>query len=46
MADRKISQLTELTAPAAEDIFPVVDVDEALSADRNKKLLIKRCIMR
>lgn len=38
MADRKISQLTEQTAPAADDIFPIVDVDEALSADRNKKI--------
>ena len=41
MADRKISQLTEQTAPAAEDIFPIVDVDEALSVDRNKKITFK-----
>ena len=41
MADRKISQLTEQTAPAANDIFPIVDVDEALSADRNKKITFK-----
>ena len=41
MADRKISQLTEQTSPAAEDIFPIVDVDEAQSADRNKKITFK-----
>ena len=41
MADRKISQLTEQTAPAADDIFPIVDVDEAQSADRNKKITFK-----
>ena len=41
MADRKISQLTEQTSPAADDIFPIVDVDEALSADRNKKITFK-----
>ena len=38
MADRKISQLTELTSPAANDVLPIVDVGEALSADRNKKI--------
>ena len=27
MADRKISQLTEQTSPAADDIFPIVDVE-------------------
>ena len=41
MADRKISQLTEQTSPAADDIFPIVDVDEALSVDRNKKITFK-----
>ena len=41
MADRKISQLTEQTSPAADDIFPIVDVDEAQSADRNKKITFK-----
>ena len=41
MADRKISQLTEQTAPAADDIFPIVDIDEAQSADRNKKITFK-----
>lgn len=41
MADRKISQLTELTSPAADDVFPIVDVGETLSADRNKKITFK-----
>jgi len=41
MADRKISQLAELTAPSADDVFPVVDVDASLSADRNKKITYK-----
>ena len=38
MADRKISQLTELTAPVAGDLFTVVDVSEAANADKNKKI--------
>ncbi len=38
MADRAISTLTELQSPAADDVFIVVDADEAVSADKNKKL--------
>ena len=38
MADRKISDLTELTAPAADDLFTVVDDSEAANADKNKKI--------
>ena len=38
MADRKISALTELTAPASGDLFPVVDISEADNADKNKKI--------
>ena len=38
MADRKISALTELTAPASGDFFPVVDISEADNADKNKKI--------
>ena len=38
MADRKISALTELTAPASGDLFPVVDISEAANADKNKKI--------
>ncbi len=38
MADRKISQLIELTSPAIDDTFVVVDASEAVSADKNKKI--------
>ena len=38
MADRKLSQLTELTAPASNDEFLVLDVSESNNADKNKKI--------
>ena len=38
MADRKITALTELTAPVATDVFPIIDVSEAANADKNKKI--------
>ena len=38
MANRKISQLAALTAPAANDLLVVVDVSEADNADKNKQL--------
>ena len=38
MADRKISQLTELTTPSATDEFVVVDASVATSSEKNKKL--------
>ena len=38
MANRKISQLTELTAPATGDVLPIVDISEAAAADKNKKI--------
>ena len=38
MADRKISALTELTAPVAGDFFTVVDISEADNADKNKRI--------
>lgn len=41
MADRKISALTELTVPASSDVFPIVDVSEAASVDKNKKITFK-----
>ncbi len=40
MADRTISALAALTAPANNDLFVVVDVDEPLSADKNKQLSV------
>ena len=36
MADRKITALTELTAPVATDVFPVIDVSESANANKNK----------
>jgi len=38
MADRKITALTELTAPVATDVFPIIDVSEAANANKNKKI--------
>lgn len=38
MADKKISALTALTAPAADDLLVVVDVSEAAAADQTKKI--------
>jgi hypothetical protein len=40
MANRKISDLTALTAPATGDLLPIVDISEAASADKNKKITI------
>tara|TARA_R100001126_G_scaffold98934_2_gene73794 strand:- start:49 stop:1215 length:1167 start_codon:yes stop_codon:yes gene_type:complete len=38
MADRKLSQLTALTAPASDDEFLVLDTSESNNADKNKKI--------
>ncbi len=38
MADRKITALTELTAPVAADVFPVIDISESANANKNKKI--------
>ncbi len=38
MADRKISQLTELLSPTTTDEFVVVDASVAVSSEKNKKL--------
>ena len=38
MADRKITALTELTAPVAADVFPVIDVSGSANANKNKKI--------
>ena len=40
MANRKISDLTALTAPAAGDLLPIVDISEAVAADKNKRITI------
>jgi hypothetical protein len=38
MANRKISDLAALTAPATGDLLPIVDISEAAAADKNKKI--------
>jgi len=38
MADRKITALTELTAPVAADVFPIIDISESANANKNKKI--------
>ena len=37
MANRKISDFTALTAPAATDVLPIIDQSES-GADKNKKI--------
>jgi hypothetical protein len=41
MANRKISDLTALTATATGDLLPIVDISEAAAADKNKKITIE-----
>ena len=38
MADQKITDLAELTAPAAADLLPIIDSSEAANANKNKKI--------
>ena len=38
MTNRKISDLTALTAPVTGDLLPIVDISEAAAADKNKKI--------
>jgi hypothetical protein len=38
MANRKITDLVALTAPATGDLLPIVDISEAAAADKNKKI--------
>lgn len=41
MTNRKISELTELTVPAAVgDYFPIVDISEALPVNKNKRITV------
>ena len=41
MANRKITAMTALTAPAEGDVLPIVDVSEAAATDKNKKITIQ-----
>ena len=38
MADRKISALTELTAPVADDVIQIIDSSESSNSAKNKKV--------
>lgn len=40
MTSRKITDYTELTLPANNDMIPIVDVSETLASDKNKKITI------
>ena len=42
MANRKISDLTALTAPVTSDLLQIVDISEAAAADKNKKITIEK----
>jgi hypothetical protein len=44
VANRKISQLTALTTPAAGDYLPIVDISEAADADKNKRITIEELL--
>ena len=41
MANRKITAMTALTAPAEGDVLPIVDVSEAAATDKNKKITVQ-----
>jgi hypothetical protein len=41
MANRKITSMTALTAPAESDVLPIVDVSEAAATDKNKKITVQ-----
>lgn len=41
MANRKITAMTALTAPATDDVLPIVDVSETAAADKNKKITVQ-----
>tara|TARA_Y100000015_G_scaffold19097_1_gene18514 strand:+ start:512 stop:1579 length:1068 start_codon:yes stop_codon:yes gene_type:complete len=41
MANRKITAMTALTAPATGDVLPIVDVSESAAADKNKKITVQ-----
>ena len=38
MSNRKISDLSEIVTPASGDLIPIVDVSEAVDADKNKNV--------
>ena len=43
MANRKISEFTALTAPASNDVLPIIDISES-GADKNKKITLSNLL--
>jgi hypothetical protein len=43
MANRKISQFTELTAPSSTDVLPILDLSES-GANKNKKITLSNIL--
>jgi hypothetical protein len=41
MANRKITAMAALTAPATDDVLAIVDVSEAAAVDKNKKITVQ-----
>ena len=44
MANKKITDLTELTTPASDDVLPIVDISETSNANKNKKIKVVNLI--
>ena len=44
MANRKITDLTELTTPASDDVLPIVDISETSNTTKNKKITVGNLI--
>lgn len=40
MSNRKITDMVALTAPASDDVLPIIDISEAAAADKNKKISV------
>jgi len=41
MANRKITDMTALTAPANDDLLAIVDISESAATDKNKKVTVQ-----
>ena len=44
MANRKITDLTELSTPASDDVLPIVDISETSNTTKNKKITVGNLI--
>ena len=41
MANRKITEMTAHTAPATDDVLPIIDISESAAANKNKKITVQ-----